>query len=282
MQIHETASAAQSLPVPRAEAPPPVAPPPQPAPSAPHGRSFLLPRSRRLVTDTLYFSQKIPGQPLTRYANVAPVAALRQKASVRIGWPVLFLKAYGLLSAENPALRQTYMPWPVPYLYEHPVSSARMTISREHEGEEWVFFLQIVEPEKKSLVELMDVIRESREAPVESVTKFRQQVMFSRVPRLLRRIAWWCTLNLSARKRIARFGTFGMTTVSAAGAISIKPPSVFTTMLTFGPVSDTGDVRITIVYDHRVMDGMVIARGLARLEELLNTTIAEELEGLCG
>jgi hypothetical protein len=262
----------------------PAAPPPasNAAPAAPRGRSFRLPRSRRLVTDTLYFSQKIPGQPLTRNANIAQLAELRRKAPVRIGWSVLFLKAYGLLSAENPVLRQTYMPWPVPYLYEHPVSGARVTLAREYEGEEWVFFLQIMEPERKSLVELMDVIRQSREAPVESITKFRQQALFSRVPRFLRRLIWWCTLNISARKRVARFGTFGVTTVASAGAISIKPPSLYTTMLTFGPVSENGDVRITIVYDHRVMDGMVIARCLARLEELLNTTIAEELEGLCG
>jgi hypothetical protein len=247
----------------------------------PRGRCFLLPRSRRLVTDALYFAQKIPAQPLTRYANVARLAALRTRAPVRIGWPVLFLKAYSLLSAETPVLRQTYMPWPLPYIYEHPVSGARLTIAREHEGEEWVFFLQIVEPERRSLVELSEIIRESREAPLATITKFRQQLVFSRVPRFLRRLAWWWTLNVSARRRIARFGTFGLTTVSAAGAISIKPPSIYTTMLTFGPVSDTGDVRLTIVYDHRVMDGMLIARCLSRLEELLNTAVADELETLC-
>ncbi|HUG92856.1 MAG TPA: hypothetical protein VML55_18590 [Planctomycetaceae bacterium] len=246
------------------------------------GRSFRLPRSRRLVTDTLHFAEKIPGQPLTRYCNVARLAGLRSRASVRIGWPVLFLKAYGLLSAETPALRQTYMRWPREHIYEHPVTAARMPITREHEGEEWVFFLYIPEPERRSLVELAGLVRESREAPVESITKFRQQLVFSRLPRLLRRIAWWCTLNVSARRRVGRFGTFGLTTVSAAGAISIKPPSLYTTMLTFGPISENGDVRVTIVYDHRVMDGMLIARCLARLEELLNTTVADELEALCG
>ena len=287
MSTHTTtAPATDSVPATHDPAPAakPAPPPPasHPAPTAARGRAFRLPRSRRLVTDTLYFSQKIPGQPLTRNANIAQLAELRRKAPVRIGWSVLFLKAYGLLSAEYPVLRQTYMPWPIPYLYEHPVSGARITLAREYEGEEWVFFLQIMEPERKSLVELTDVIRQSREAPVDSITKFRQQALFSRVPRFLRRLIWWCPLNISARKRVARFGTFGVTTVSSAGAISIKPPSLYTTMLTFGPVRENGDVRITVVYDHRVMDGMVIARCLARLEELLNTTIAEELEGLCG
>ncbi|MBW3543235.1 MAG: 2-oxo acid dehydrogenase subunit E2 [Planctomycetes bacterium] len=261
--------------LPRAEPPPSTLPP-----SSGRGRSFLLPRSRRLVTDTLYFSQKIPGQPLTRYGNIARLANLRKQAAVRIGWPVLFLRAYGLLSRETPPLRQTYMPWPLPYIYEHPVSSARMTIARDYRGEEWVFFLQVLEPENRTLIELQDLIRHAREAPIESITKFRQQLIFSRFPRFLRRIAWWVTLNVSARKRIARFGTFGVTTVSAAGAISIKPPSVYTTMLTFGPVSETGDVRLTIIYDHRVMDGMVIARCLARLEELLNTVVADELQAI--
>jgi hypothetical protein len=276
--MSDTSSHAELAPVAGERTGPPAAAPAQGGGA--RGRCFLLPRSRRLVADTLHFAQKIPGQPLTRYGNIARLAELRGRSRVRIGWPVLFVKAYGLLSAETPVLRQTYMPWPVGYVYEHPVSSARMTVAREHAGEEWVFFLQIVEPERRSLVELMEIIQESREAPVESITKFRQQLIFSRFPKFLRRIAWWVTLNVSARKRVARFGTFGLTTVSAAGAISIKPPSLYTTMLTFGPVSDTGDVRLTIVYDHRVMDGMVIARCLGRLEELLNTTVADELEAL--
>lgn len=32
-----------------------------------------------------------------------------------------------------------------------------------------------------------------------------------------------------------------------------------------------------LVYDHRVMDGAAVARALARLEEVLNTTIRNEL-----
>ena len=111
------------------------------------GRNFRLPRSRRLVTDTLFFSARIPGQPLTRNCNIARVAAARKSGAARISWASIFIRAYGLLSAENAPLRQTYIPWPIPKVYEHPVSAARMTVAREHLGEEWVFFGLIEQPE---------------------------------------------------------------------------------------------------------------------------------------
>lgn len=248
--------------------------------STPQGRSFRLPRSRRLVTDTLFFSARVPGQPLTRYCNISRVVELRKTAAVRVSWATIFLKAYGVLSAENAPLRQTYIPWPFPKVYEHPVSGARMTVSREYKGEEWVFFGLIPEAESLPLVEVQRRINEFSTAPIESVTKFRQQYTFSGVPVLLRRFAWWVTLSFSGAMRVARFGTFGMTTVASEGAISVKPPSVYTTMLTYGPVSAKGDVRVTIVYDHRLMDGLTVARYLKRLEEVLNTVIADELESL--
>ena len=73
-----------------------------------------------------------------------------------------------------------------------------------------------------------------------------------------------------------------MTTVSARGAISIRPPSILTTTLTFGPVDPSGDVRITLVYDHRLLDGGPIADCLAELEETLNGPIVDELRQMIG
>ena len=35
-----------------------------------------------------------------------------------------------------------------------------------------------------------------------------------------------------------------------------------------------------IIYDHRVMDGATVARALARLKEILNTVVEDELRSL--
>ncbi len=50
--------------------------------------------------------------------------------------------------------------------------------------------------------------------------------------------------------------------------------------LTFGPVDRAGSVRVTMVYDHRVLDGLPVAAFLKELEELLNGAVSEELEAL--
>jgi hypothetical protein len=42
-------------------------------------------------------------------------------------------------------------------------------------------------------------------------------------------------------------------------------------------VGDDGGVDVRLVYDHRVLDGGTVARALVRFEEILNTTIRDEL-----
>jgi hypothetical protein len=44
-----------------------------------------------------------------------------------------------------------------------------------------------------------------------------------------------------------------------------------------GPISEDGSAVVKLVYDHRVLDGAVVARCLNELEETLNTQIAREL-----
>jgi hypothetical protein len=38
-------------------------------------------------------------------------------------------------------------------------------------------------------------------------------------------------------------------------------------------------VTVRVVFDHRVLDAMTLARALGRLEEILNGPIADELRG---
>jgi hypothetical protein len=64
------------------------------------------------------------------------------------------------------------------------------------------------------------------------------------------------------------------------GAESLHPLSPLTATLTFGPISRKGKVRVRIIYDHRVCDGSVVARALARLEQILNEDLSAELRDL--
>ncbi|MBM80623.1 MAG: hypothetical protein CMJ78_08530 [Planctomycetaceae bacterium] len=246
------------------------------------GRRFRLPQSRRMVNDLLYFSKKIPSQALVRNCNIGELARLQRDREnyPRVGWPVLFMKAYGIISERNATLRQCYMPYPWPSIYEHPYPIGRMTVSRHFRGEDWVLLGRIPEPNKQTLMELQQTVDEFKHAPVMDVERFRMQVDFSRYPTFIRRFAWRVTMYLSGFMRTDRIGTFGLTTVSANGAISIHPPSMPTTMLTFGPVDEDGNVRVTIVYDHRVMDGATVAGYLKELDETLNDQITAEMTAL--
>jgi len=243
-------------------------------------RWITLSHSRRLVTDLLHFARDIPGEGVIGKWNVAPVAALRESVSPRIGWSALFMKAYGLVSAEYPVLRQIYMKWPVPHLYEHPQTLARMTVARRVEGEDWLFFARIISPETIPLVELQGSIDQFKDSPLESLPSFCRQTRFSRFPVFIRRPMWWWALNSSGARHAYRFGTFALTTISSLGAIAVQPKCIATTTLTFGPVDENGDVDVRIVFDHRVFDGAEVGEILTRLEAALKTEIVEELRSM--
>ena len=80
-------------------------------------------------------------------------------------------------------------------------------------------------------------------------------------------------MNVSGFRRVKRLATFGMTTVSGAGASAIKPPIIGSSTLTYGPIDSAGKVTVTLVYDHRVMDGLAVAGYLTELEECSVDTV---------
>ena len=99
------------------------------------------------------------------------------------------------------------------------------------------------------------------------------------LPRPLRRFIWWLGLNIG-RQRGNYFGTFGLSVYSALNVESFHPLSPLTSVVNYGPIDANGEVNVRIIYDHRVLDGATIGRALARLEEILNGPIVEELRRL--
>ena len=104
--------------------------------------------------------------------------------------------------------------------------------------------------------------------------------MLSAFPTWFRRIAWWLTLNVSGQTRVRRCGTFFLTTVGSRGAEISHPPGFLTSGLTFGPIDEHGRSRVTLAYDHRLLDGRMVADILADLDATLNGAIVHELESM--
>lgn len=191
---------------------------------------------------------------------------------------MLFIKAYGLVSAKIPELRQSHIAWPWPHVYQHDRNVATVVMHRVHQRRPWLFWGRFVQPELQPLSELQRKLVWYQTAPVQ--TAFRKQWQASALPWPLRRLGWWWTLNIGLKKRARRTGTFLLTTLASRGAEIRHPPAFLTSNISYGPLDDLGRARVTIAYDHRLMDGVLIADTLADLERTLNGELVRELEQL--
>ena len=222
--------------------------------------------------------RQMPTVSQAKAFQLAQLRDVRGECPQRICWSLLFMRAFALASVEFPELRQTLIPWPWRHLHQHPETMANLTVSREFQGEQWLFFAPLERPEKLTLLELQGLLNRYREEPVEVV--FKNQVRFARYPRVIRRLLWWLRFNWSARKRIKRLGTFAITTLAGQGVTILDPRAPVTSTLTYGPMDESGKCEVIIAYDHRVMDGKLVATVLGRLEEILQGPMVAEMEKL--
>jgi hypothetical protein len=229
------------------------------------------------MCDVLHFARQVPSVPVQRHMNLGPLLAARQACPVRPSWVALFAKAYSRIAVENPRLRQSYLSFPYPRLYQHAESVATISVERTYQGDDAIFFARLKAPDRQSLSGLDEHLRRWKTAPVEEVAPFRNALRFTRLPRLLRRLGWWIALNAYGPRREKHFGTFGISVYSSLGVDSLHPIAPMTTVLNYGRIADDGQVDVRIVYDHRVLDGAIIARTLLRLEEVLCGDMVAEL-----
>jgi hypothetical protein len=241
------------------------------------GRNLPLSPLRKLVGDHQHFCGKVPFATVERPLRLAALRAARQACVPRPSWCAIFLKAMSMVGARHPQFRRAFLPFPWPHLYEHPDNIANFNIERRYQDEDVVFLVQVRRPERRSLTELDAIVHACKDEPVESNKFFRRAIRLSKVPWPFRRLAWWGSLNLSGKLRAHNFGTFSVTSTSSEGAGILALRTLVTSTLHYGLFDDGGNLPARITFDHRVLDGAFVARGLVELEEVLQTTILEEL-----
>jgi hypothetical protein len=246
------------------------------------GRRIGLSPARRFICDMMAFSRGVPAVPIERRTNVAPLAAARHRLKQRPGWSSLFIKAYACVAARHPELRRVYMPFPWPHLYEHPINIAAVSVERLFGEEIGVLAAPLLQPENQPLPQLDQHLQDYKTRPLQSCAYFRRIWNLCRFPFLIRRLLWWWGLNSSGRRRSRHFGTFGVSSVGGFGAGLLCVLSPLTTVLSFGPVDQDGNVDVRLTFDHRVLDGAEAARVLAELEQVLSGEILQEVIDLVG
>lgn len=237
-----------------------------------------VPPSRALVTDVIHLHRQVPTSSHSREMSLGAIDAAREAATERISWAAIFLKAYATMSARHPKLLQTWRSWPFAHVFQHAAPVASVAVHRHFRDDDWLLWGKIQKPHEKSLSELQTVLDRFKSGPVEEV--FRQQLQLAMLPAPLRRFVWWCNLNLCGEKRVKRTGTFLLTTLAGRGADNSHPPSLLTSSLSYAPLQADGRCRVSLTYDHRLMDGAFIADCLAELEEELTGTVLAELRAL--
>jgi hypothetical protein len=232
------------------------------------GRSIPLSPARTFIADLSHAARQVPQGVIARRIDISAVLAARKRMATPVPVTAFFIKAWAEAAEALPELRRSYVTLPWPRLFEHRTSVASLMVERVMDGEAVLFPLRIKSPAERSLQEIAADIAAGRTAPVESVSRNRMILLVSRLPRPLRRLVWWYAFNVP-RHRAHYVGTFGVSVVGHLGASILYPVSPVTTFLGYGPFSPQGMVDVTLGFDHRTMDGAVIARGLELLEERL-------------
>jgi hypothetical protein len=241
------------------------------------GQTVRLSVSRRFVTDAMRISVRVPTVTAERRMQLGALAAARIQCAGRPSWVAIFTKAFALVADEFPEVRRTFMPYPRPHLYEYPENAAVIMIERIHEGENVIFPFRIRNPGWVPIGQLSEEIRDAKTAPVEKMTDFMRVLRVSALPSPLRRLLWWIAHNFG-RLRANYFGTFVVSSLASMGSELIHAIAPGIVLLSFGIVAPDGSIDVRAMWDHRVIDGALFSRVLARMEEVLHTSILKELQ----
>lgn len=245
----------------------------------PRGSTIPLSPGRRFICDMMAASQRVPLVAIERYMPLAPLLQARKAVEPRPSWFALFLKAFAQVARERAELRRSYLSFPWPRLHQHACNVASLAVARRLGEEDVVLTLQIRHPEELPLTQIDALIARARTEPIESISDFRRILLISRLPRWLRRFAWWAALQVQGHWRARFTGTFALTGVAALGSASLHVLSPLTTTLTYGVFSPEGLVPVRLYFDHRVLDGIQTAQALEDLEKKLLGPICQELIG---
>lgn len=237
-----------------------------------------LPASRRVINDLAIIGRSIPLFPVDLEMRLDAVAEARAGAPRRIGWTACFMKAYATVAHEMPLLRTWFIGGLWPRLATASHSVAAVAVNRTEPDGDRLFVARLCAPNFWKLPGIQEFLDRQTTAPIGEV--YFRQLELERMPGWLRRGILRWNMNSASAKRARRIGTFSMSSLAGSGVGNHFHPTICTTSICHGPLDVQGRCRVTIIADHRVLDGITVARALNRLEEVLVRDIAAELRAM--
>jgi hypothetical protein len=244
------------------------------------GHRLTLSVPRRAVCDLLHAARGTPIVTFERRMDLSAVRTARARLTRPPAWALLFAKAFAAVAAHHPELRRAYIKYPWPHLWQANESVATVAVEREYRGEPGVFFGFVRAPDTTPLSALCATLEEWKTRPVEDVHEFRRQIRYARRSLPIRRLLWWYATAWSGRTKTKNFGTFGVSLTGASGATALNLVGPVTVALNTGVVQDDGSTDVRLHFDHRVLDGMPVARALAEIEDHMRTQLVAELTAM--
>lgn len=244
----------------------------------PRGVRKKMTNDRVLVSDVVQLARSMPLAPLVRDADFQVVDRVRKSLQhKKVSWTVLMMKAYALVAQKRPEMRQIYVPFPWPHIYQHSENVAMLTVTRETLQGPRLFFARFNQPENLTLEDLQDRYDHIRRAPVREIKQFIHQRRFAKCPKMIRKMAWWSMTHLMPSKLAQQIGTFGMSLSQLERTYGVFHLGPTTTTLGYEHFAFRGKMRLTLTFDHRILDGKHVYDILNDLEFVLNGPLLEEL-----
>ena len=231
------------------------------------GQRRLVERQRRTAIDVSIVARRVPSFPLVSTIDLNEVERWRQSRKlqgVRIGWSAILAHAYGKVSEAIPELLDVYVARPIPYVYRHPEPVVSLTIHRKGaDGHERLIWARIGPPQTLTLEALQTRIDYFSTAPIQEV--FKDGLRLERRLGPVRRLNWYMLMRWCGRKRAKHLGTFSISSLGHLGTLNLHHPIVTATSLAMGPIQADGRCELSLICDHRVLDGVLASRAYGGL-----------------
>lgn len=226
----------------------------------------------------LHFASYVPVVAAERTLRLKALAVARRQCKSPPSWNSLLVKGLGITAMRHPAMRRSYMPWPVAHLSEVDHSVACVVFDRDYHGELATMMGPIIAPELMRTGEIHRKVQSWKTDPMHTHGALRRLERNAKFPWPVRRLLWNLGLYISPTLRARNFGTFAVNSIAAMRGKMLMFQTPLTSVYYYGTVNSQGEMLLQFAFDHRIMDGSGMHAIMVTLEQILNDEFTKQID----